>query len=102
MDLEKGEIVLVDLGDVSQIKGHEQALTRPCLVWKNINNLKLAIVMPITSKKTHHYSVVSLKKGDGGLEMDSYVLCFQIRTISHERITKTIDEIDHFSKCCFI
>ena len=62
---QKAEIVFVDLGTVpDQVKGHEQANPRPCLIISPINALELAIIVPFTSKpKSSLYSVVEVKKG---------------------------------------
>jgi len=99
---QKAEIVFVDLGTVpDQVKGHEQANVRPCLIISPINALELAIIVPFTSKpKSSLYSVVEVKKGNGGLKSDSYALCHQIRSVSSQRITKRVGVLpnSHFFK----
>jgi len=92
-----GQIVLVDLGNPpNEIKGHEQAKKRPCLVIKFFSHLSLLTVIPITSKKQKYnpYSIVDLPKGLGNLKFDSYALCHQIRTISEDRILDVVGAID--------
>lgn len=92
----RGEIVIVDLGEVGKdIKGHEQAKTRPCVIVTPVSHLALAIVLPLSTKKppTSLYSVVKLPKGTAGLKEESFVLCHQIRTISLERVGKWIGEL---------
>lgn len=93
--LTSGMIVLVNLGDISEIKGHEQAKLRPCVVVACFPHLQLATVLPVTSnEKLKYYTIVPLVSGAGGLVKDSYVLCHQIRTISFERITKAIGKLE--------
>jgi mRNA interferase MazF len=85
----------VDLGEVPEVRGHEQAKTRPCIVVKSFSNLKLAIVLPVTgSTKLSFYTIVPLAQGTGGLTKDSYVLCHQIRTISFDRVTRSVGKLD--------
>jgi mRNA-degrading endonuclease toxin of MazEF toxin-antitoxin module len=75
---QNGEIINVDFGKPPvEIKGHEQGFSRPCVVIKFFNNMRLAIVVPVTSKtpKTTYYTIVKLAKGIGNLTLDSYVLC---------------------------
>src|SRR4051794_11614883 len=93
MSFSPGDICLIDLGTPpTAIKGHEQALTRPCVILKDFAYLKLFIIIPITSQtpKFSHYTIVFLVKGIGGLTKDSYALCHQIRTVSSDRIIKKI------------
>jgi mRNA interferase MazF len=91
----RADIVMVDLGVVpDQVKGHEQANPRPCLVVKPIASLQLAVIIPFTSKsKLSIYSVVAINKGQGGLTANSFALCHQIRTVSYSRIGKTIGHL---------
>lgn len=88
---------MVNLGSPpDEIKGHEQGLKRPCLMIKHFSHLSLLTVIPITSKKQKYnpYSIVNLKKGDGNLIYDSYLLCHQIRTISEDRVMEKKGTID--------
>jgi len=85
----KGDVVDVDLGKPpKEIKGHEQAFSRPCVVIKSFPNLELAIIIPCTTTepKFSLHTVVKILQGTGGLTLDSYALCHQIRTISIDRI----------------
>ena len=95
----KGEIVEVNLGSPpNEIKGHEQAYTRPCIVVKSFNPIELAIVIPLTTKQPKHsyYTIVKILQGSGGLNADSFVLCHQIRTVSFDRIKGTpIGKLDN-------
>lgn len=92
-----GNIVNVDLGEPPyEVKGHEQGYERPCVIVKVFPEMKLAIVLPCTSKEPryNHFTIVKVPQGTGGLTMDSYVLCHQIRTISYDRILTIIGSMD--------
>lgn len=85
----KREIVDIDLGNPpNEVKGHEQAKLRPCLIIKPLNALKLLIVLPITSNKPQYalHTIVKLGAGEAGLTKESWVLCHQIRTVSINRV----------------
>ena len=93
----KGDIVNVDLGNPpEQVKGHEQGYERPCVVISAFNNLKLAVIVPLTTKEAKYslYTIVKIPKGKAGLTSDSYVLCHQIRTVSFDRITGKRGRLD--------
>ena len=93
----KGEIINVDLGEPpDNVKGHEQAYERPCIIIKPFPQLQLAVVVPCTSKEPKYsiYTIVKILKGSGGLMTDSYALCHQIRTISYDRIISKRGIID--------
>ena len=88
-NVSKGEIINVNLGaPPKEVKGHEQAFERPCVVIKSFNNLELAVVVPLTSKEPKYslFTIVKILKGTAGLTSDSFALCHQIRTISFDRI----------------
>jgi len=94
---QQGNIVNVNLGDPpKEVQGHEQGFLRPCVVVKSFPALALVVVVPCTSKAPvyNHFTVVHLQKGTGGLSMDSFVLCHQIRTVSLKRITATLGALD--------
>lgn len=95
----KGDIVLINLGSPpEEIKGHEQAYERPCVVIKSFENLGLMVVVPCTTKKPKYnlYSIVELSKGKGGLNSNSYVLCHQIRCISFDRVIDKWGRLERF------
>ncbi|PBQ33903.1 growth inhibitor PemK [Sphingobacteriaceae bacterium] len=95
-DFLKGEIVNVDLGlPPTSIKGHEQAKLRPCVVIKSFSSMQLAVVLPVTgsSPPSHLYTYVLVPAGEAGLTKDSFVLCHQIRTVSFDRIQKSIGKL---------
>ena len=87
MSYREGMIVDVELDPV---KGSEQGKRRPCVIVKELSNLGLLIVIPLTSQeKKYHIHNVGIKKGEGGLDKDSFALCYQIRAISVKRVVKT-------------
>jgi mRNA interferase MazF len=88
-DFQKGEVINVDLGTpTKEVIGHEQGFNTPCIVIKSFPHLELVVVIPCTSKELNvsSYTTVRILKGSGGLTLDSYALCHQIRTISFKRI----------------
>ena len=83
----RGEVWFIKLDPTI---GHEQAKTRPCLIIShdkfNHGAADLHAVLPITSKnKANNPFRVPLKWSDGGSEIESFVLCDQIRTVSRQR-----------------
>ncbi len=100
-----GDIWWVDL---EPVKGHEQGGRRPCLIVSvnDFNRIPHGLVwaVPITSNvRFKHAFTVSVRKGDGGLKVDSMILCHQLRTISTSRLAKRagvlpgelFDEVKH-------
>ena len=94
---QKGEILNIDLGKPpKEVKGHEQAYDRPCVIIKSFNNLGLAVVVPCTTTEPKYsiFTIVKLLKGSGGLSSDSYALCHQIRTVSFDRVLGNRGRLD--------
>jgi mRNA interferase MazF len=93
----KGDIVWIDLGDIQEVKGHEQAKLRPCVVIRSFEKLELLVIVPLTTKGKSYYTIVEINKSENGLSEDSFALCHQIRSISYERIKRkqgTLSERD--------
>ena len=85
-----GEVWWVDLNPV---KGHEQGGRRPCLVVSvdEFNRLPHGLVwtVPITSNiRFKHAFTVAARPPEGGLKVESLMLCHQLRTISTDRLAK--------------
>lgn len=84
----RGMVVEVSLDPVV---GHEQGRARPCLVVQNdVGNRfsSTTIVVPLTAAthiKTPSPIYVLVKRGEGGTNKDSYILCDQIRTVDQQR-----------------
>ena len=86
----RGEIWWADL---EPMKGHEQGGRWPCLVVSvdEFNRLPHGLVwtVPITSNvRFRHAFAVAVQPPDGGLKVESLILCHQLRTISTERLAK--------------
>lgn len=82
----RGEVWLVDLDPVV---GHEQAGRRPCLVVSedrfNRGPMDLIAIVPLTSRVKNIPLHVVVRPPEGGLKVESAVLCNQIRTVSISR-----------------
>jgi mRNA interferase MazF len=92
--MKQREIWLVDL---NPIKGSEQSGIRPVVVVSGDamnKNLGLCIVCPLSSRiKNFAGCIVLIKDSINGLDVDSEVLSFQIRTISSKRAIQKLGEI---------
>jgi len=94
--MNQGEIWLVDLEPTI---GAEMNKTRPALIINNnkLGKLPLKIIVPITGWK-EHYSVapwmIKIEPNEiNGLSKISSMDCFQIRSVSQERLVEKIGEI---------
>ncbi len=92
--MKRGEIWLVNL---DPIKGREQAGTRPALVISvepfNNSGLELVVVCPVTSKNKGFPTHVLIKVEESGLDRDSYIKAEDIRSVSTQRLIKSIGQI---------
>ena len=90
----RGQVYIADLGD--DVVGSEQGGERPVLILQNNIGNKFSpnlIVLPLTTKNPKRLlpTHVPIKKSDYNmLTKDSIILTDQWRTISKERITKSI------------
>ena len=88
------------LANLDSVIGSEQGKTRPVLVIseEEINQiLPVVNVLPITSRKLNrkvYPHEVLIPTDIGGLEKESIVLCYQIRTLDKKRLIKEISKID--------
>lgn len=80
--------------------GAEQAGRRPVLVIsrEHINQvLPVVNVLPLTSRKSPQRTIypneVLLPAGVAGLQIDSIVLCYQIRTLDKRRLEREIGKL---------
>lgn len=85
------------LADLNPVKGSEQRGIRPVVVLSgnSMNSyLDVCIVCPVSSKIKNYAGCLVLKSDTvNGLEMDSEIITFQIRTISGQRLIRKIGEI---------
>jgi mRNA interferase MazF len=90
------EIHLVNLDPTI---GSEQGKTRPVLIVSDddINAILPVInILPITSFKDGrriYPNEVFLSKAQSGLDKDSIVLCYQIRTVDKKRLIKKLGDV---------
>lgn len=89
------------LANLEPVIGSEQGQTRPVLVisLEEINQiLPVVNVLPITSRKPGrriYPNEVLIPGSVGGLEKESIVLCYQIRTLDKRRLIKELGKIDN-------
>ena len=90
----------VFLANLDPVIGSEQGRTRPVLVIseEEINQiLPVVNVLPITSRKPGrriYPNEVLIPAEIGGLEKESIVLCYQIRTLDKRRLIRKLGKID--------
>lgn len=96
MNVSRWEIRLANLDPVI---GSEQGKTRPVLIISAtaLNQiLPVVNVLPITSRKPNrriYPNEALIPAGTAGLISESIVLCYQIRTLDKQRLTKTFGTI---------
>lgn len=85
------------LADLNPVKGSEQQGIRPVVVLSGNamnDNLNICIVCPLSSKIKNYAGCLVLNSDTlNGLEMNSEIITFQIRTISGERLIRKLGEI---------
>lgn len=90
LKIEVGDIVRVSLDPTV---GHEKHKERYCLVIEKGNShLNLIIILPITNdtgKRSSQFFVPIINLKEAGLHKASVIDCYQIRTISIERLIKS-------------
>jgi mRNA interferase MazF len=88
-EITRGEIWTVDLNPV---RVHEQAGKRPCLVISvdlfNQGASGLVVVLPVTSKDKGIPFHVTVKPPEGGVKIESFIKCEDVRSISVKRLEK--------------
>jgi mRNA interferase MazF len=96
MKIERWEIWLANL---EPVRGSEQGKTRPVLVISSaeLNQLLPVVnVLPITSRKPNrriYPNEALIPNGTAGLTSESIVLCYQIRTLDKQRLTKKFGKL---------
>jgi mRNA interferase MazF len=90
----------VFLASLDPVQGSEQAGTRPVLVVsrEQINQLLPVVnVVPLTSQKSSQRKIypneVLLPAGTAGLKVASIALCYQLRTLDKQRLTRNLGEL---------
>lgn len=96
MKVERWEIWLANL---EPVMGSEQGKTRPVLVLSSdsLNQLLPVVnVLPITSRKPNrriYPNEAVIPRGNAGLTAESIVLCYQIRTLDKQRLSKKFGKL---------
>ena len=90
----RGEIWLVTLDPTV---GREQAGRRPALVISddlfNQSHAELVVVLPVTSKGKGIRSHVPISPPEGGLSVQSYIKCEDVRSISIQRLEQRLGKV---------
>jgi mRNA interferase MazF len=85
------------LADLNPVKGSEQQGIRPVVIISGNamnDNLGIGIICPLSSKIKNYAGCVVIKRdANNGLEHDSEIITFQVRTISGEKLISKIGEI---------
>ena len=93
--MRQGEIWYADLNPT---KGSEQAGMRPVVVLSgNLLNqhLKVVIVVPLTTKiKKYKGNPILLPTQTNGLQNESEMLVFHIRSVSKDRLVRKVGDIE--------
>ena len=91
------------LAGLDPVVGSEQGKTRPVLIISetSINNvLPVVNVLPVTSRKPGrriYPNEALLPAGTAGLQMESIILCYQIRTLDKKRLLRMYGTLDDLS-----
>ena len=91
------------LAGLDPVVGSEQGKTRPVLIISetSINNvLPMVNVLPVTSRKPGrriYPNEALLPAGTAGLQMESIILCYQIRTLDKKRLLRMYGTLDDLS-----
>ncbi|MCX6287014.1 MAG: type II toxin-antitoxin system PemK/MazF family toxin [Bacteroidetes bacterium] len=85
------------LADLNPVQGSEQSGIRPVVIISGNamnDHLGISIICPLTSKIKHYTGCVIVEKGyESGLEQDSEILTFQVRTVAKFRFFKKLGAI---------
>jgi len=85
------------LADLNPVKGSEQQGISPVVVLSGNamnSNLNVCIICPLSSKIKNYAGCLVLNRDSvNGLDVDSEIITFQIRTVSGQRLIRKIGEI---------
>jgi mRNA interferase MazF len=77
--------------------GHEQKKARPCVIWKDLDHIGMAVAIPFTgTSEAGNFSYTHPVEPSlaNGLEKESVALVFQIRSVDKKRMMKKIGALD--------
>jgi mRNA interferase MazF len=87
------------VANLDPVVGSEQGRTRPVLILSDtrLNQiLPVVNVLPITSRKRNrriYPNEAQIPAGRAGLDLESIVLCYQIRTVDKQRLVRHLGEL---------
>lgn len=84
--MEEYSIYNVDFG-VGE--GHEQSYSRPAIIFKDISELRMCLVIPLTSNLERlalPYTIQIRRTDTTNLDKESVALIFQLRAIAYNRL----------------
>lgn len=91
----RGDVWLTDLNPV---RGHEQAGIRPVVIVSddrfNRAASRLLYGVPMTTRDRGFPGHLLLMPPEGGLIRPSYILCDQLRVLSHERLRRRLGMVE--------
>lgn len=93
VEVQRGDIVYVDLGGPTETRGHEIRKKRPAVVIQNdIGNeaSPTTIIAPASSGSSPYPFQVNIAAATSGFKSDSYVMLDQIRTVDIDERILTI------------
>lgn len=90
----RGDVWRVDL---EPVRGHERGRARPAAVISaNVFDQgpsRLVVICPMTTRDRRIPLRVPVAPPEGGLRVQSYIICEQVRTISTERLASRLGEL---------
>ncbi|HLZ70717.1 MAG TPA: type II toxin-antitoxin system PemK/MazF family toxin [Dehalococcoidia bacterium] len=93
----RGEVWFLDLDAAPPARGHEQAFPRPALVFSadtfNRRAGYLAVVLPLTRTDLRNPAHILVQPPEGGVTAPSFILCDQIRSVSHLRLRRLLGQV---------
>ncbi len=85
------------ISDLNPVKGSEQKGTRPVVIISGNamnDHLGICIACPLSSAIKNYAGCLVLKRDEiNGLQQDSEIITFQVRTITRERLMRKMGEI---------
>lgn len=89
--LRQGDVVWLD---PDPTRGHEQARPRPFVVVSvdqlNVSRLGLSLAAPLTRTDFGNALHLEISPPDGGVRVRSYAMPEQLRTVSHDRVSRRL------------
>ncbi len=87
----RGEFWLVDFYPT---KGREQSGLRPALIVSddrfNLGPAGLVVVLPVTTRNRGYLFHIQIDPAESGLKQTSFIMVDQIRTVSKDRLVRTL------------